>query len=317
MNCTVTRRLPGGAEKKLLAFFDPVRVFDQSRPATPDELRGLASDAEVLIVTVADKVDEGVLAAAKDLKCLVTFSVGLDHIDLEAVRKRNLPLAHTPDVLTNATADLTFALILSGARRLKPAARLVEEGRWAGFDPSLYLGLELHGATLLVVGLGKIGQAVARRAVSFGMRVLYAGPEKMHPGFSADRVTLEQGLAAADVVSLHCPLKPETKHLIGLKQLTLMKPGAVLVNTARGPLVDEAALTAHLRAHPEFFAGLDVFEAEPHIKAGLASLPNAYCLPHIGSATRTAREAMARVCVEEASRFVNGQPLKYRWGGAQ
>ncbi len=317
MNCAVARRLPGGAEKKLLGFYEPVRVFDQNRPATAEELKSLATGTDVLIVTVADRVDEALLSHAENLVCLITYSVGLDHIDLEAVRRRKLPLAHTPDVLTNATADLTLALLLNCARKVKPALRLIEENRWAGFDPSSYLGLELAGSTLLVVGLGKIGSAVARRAAACGMRILYAGPEKTWPGLQADRISLEQGLRSADVVSLHCPLKAETKHLIGLKQLALMKPNAVLVNTARGSIVDEAALTAHLRSNPEFFAGLDVYEAEPRIAAGLASLPNAFCLPHVGSATKIAREAMARVCIEEAARFAGGQPLKYRWEGSK
>ncbi len=313
MNCTVTRRLPGGAEKKLLAFYDPVRVFDENRPATPEELKSLAKGTDVLIVTVADKVDEALLSHADKLSCLITYSVGLDHIDLQAVKKRGLPLAHTPDVLTNATADLSLALILGCARKIKPAMRLVEEGRWAGFDPSLYLGLELSGAVLLVVGMGKIGAAVARRAAACGMQILYCGPEKHPPGVQAERVSLEQGLRSADVVTLHCPLKNETRGLIGVKQLALMKPNGILINTARGAIVDEAALAAHLRANPEFFAGLDVFEGEPRIGGGLQALPNALCLPHIGSATRVAREAMAKVCIEEAVRFAGGQPLKYRW----
>lgn len=316
MNCTLTRGLPGGVESRLEPHFGKVVVFDHNRPATPEELRGLVRDAEVLVVTVADRVDESVLAAAARLRLLVTFSVGLDHIDTAGVKRRKVPLVHTPDVLTDATADLAFTLMLAGARRLKPALRYVEEGKWTGFDPSLYLGLELSGSELFIVGLGKIGSAVARRAAAFGMRILYSGPEHQVPGVTTvQRVALEQGLRRADVATLHCPLNAQTKGIIGRKELGLMKPGAVLVNTARGPLVDEAALVAHLRAHPDFFAGLDVYSEEPKLPAGLVALPNALCVPHIGSATRRARDAMAKVCVDEAIRFANGEPLEYGWSG--
>jgi len=272
---------------------------------TRAEVLAMAAGADVLVVTLNEKIDEELLGQATRLKCLITYSVGLDHIDLVAVRSRQLPLAHTPDVLTDATADLAWALILGCARRLKPAQRFLEEGKFKSFDPSLLLGIELRDKILGVVGYGKIGQAVAKRAAGFGMTVLHCG----RPGKTPMR--LEEVLSKSDVVSLHCPSNAETRHLISRRELQTMKAQGILINTARGPLIDEVALLAHLRATPEFYAGLDVFEHEPKVPEGFLQLPNAFCVPHIGSATRTAREAMGRVCMEEAIRFAKGESLKY------
>lgn len=313
MKVTVTRKLPGCPEALLSRHFHDVIQLDAPRSLTAEALGQAASSTDVLICTLSDKITEKVLEQAPSLKCLITFSVGLDHIDVPAVLKRNIRLVHTPQVLTESTADLTWALILACARRLKPAMRYLEEGNFVGFDPSLFLGIELHGKLLGIVGMGKIGRAVATRGLGFGMKIAYSGPQRSDPYGTAVEMSLEQLLGNADVVALHCPLKKETTHLIGRRELSVMKPNAILVNTARGPIVDEAALVAHLRTHPDFFAGLDVFEKEPHLAEALKSLPNAFCVPHIGSATQVAREAMGKVCLDEAIRFARGESLKYEY----
>jgi len=310
MKVSVTRKLPGCESALLSRAFRDVEIFTEPRAMSRDEFLKMAATTEVLICTLNEKIDEEVLAQAKKLKCLITYSVGVDHIDVKAVTAQGLPLAHTPDVLTDATADLAWALILGCARRLKPAQRFLEEGKFKSFDPGLLLGVELRGKVLGIVGYGKIGKAVGDRASGFGMQVILCG----RPGTTD--MTLAEVLQKADVVSLHCPSNAETRHMISRKELAIMKPQAILINTARGPLIDETSLLSHLRNSPEFYAGLDVFEHEPKVPEGLLQLPNAFCLPHVGSATRTAREAMGRVCMEEAIRFAKGEGLKYEYRAA-
>ena len=313
MKVTLTRKLPGGHDAKLPSHFIEVVTLEHGEPLGRGELKAALKGTDVLICTVSDRIDEEILSVADRLKCIVTFSVGVDHIDLNALKARKIQLAHTPQVLTDATADLTLALILGCARRIKPAVHFIEEGKFRGLDPGLFLGMELSRSVLGVVGLGKIGMAVARRALAFGMKVVFTS-SKPH-GDQADfkEVPLGELLRISDVVSLHCPLTPSTRHLIGRRELSVMKPNGILVNAARGPIVDEKALLAHLRTHPDFFAGLDVFEDEPVIVPGLRQLPNALCLPHIGSATVAARGAMAEVCCDEAIRFAKGQRLRYEY----
>lgn len=313
MKALVTRRFPGHVSERLKDVFDDVRESDDSAPLDRKRLLDRIRGVEVAVVSLTEIIDEEVLTAADKLKLIVTFSVGVDHIDLAAVKKRGIRLVHTPDVLTPATADLTLALVLASARRLKPGARFVEEGRFTGFDPDLFLGLELGQSVLGVVGLGKIGSAVAQRAIAFGMKVIYVSPSEKKPEFEATRMDLPTALQRSDIVTLHCPLNEKTRGMIGVKELQLLKPKACLVNTARGPLIDEKALYAHLRTRPECFAALDVFENEPEVVPGLASLPNALCLPHLGSATAWARGEMARVCWEEAQRFAKGEKLRYEY----
>ena len=307
MKVGVTRKLPGCESALLSRAFRDVDYWNESRAMARADLLKMAAETEVLVCTLNEKIDEELLTAATRLQCLITFSVGMDHIDVPAVLKRNLKLVHTPDVLTDATADLTWALILGCARRLKPALRFLEEGKFQNFDPNLLLGLELRGRVLGIVGYGKIGRAVGLRAGGFGMTELHCG----RPGKS--EMPLEEVLKKSDVVSLHCPSNAETHHLISRRELQWMKSHAILVNTARGPLVDEVAATAHLRSHPDFYLGLDVFEFEPKVPDVFKQLPNTFCLPHIGSATRTSREAMGRVCMEEAIRFAKGEALQYEY----
>lgn len=315
MKIVVTRTLPGCPETLLNRHFDDVSVHTGSRPMEKSALAAAVADCDVLLCTLSDTIDDSVLSQASRLKLIITYSVGLDHLDLPGLSSRGIRLVNTPDVLTDATADLAWSLILGCARRLKPAMQFLEEGKWNGFGPSLFLGIELRDKVLGIVGMGKIGKAVARRGQAFGMNLLYVNASQTDvtdfPG--AGRVPLEEVMRQSDVVSLHCPLTPKTKHLISRRELNVMKPQAILVNTARGAVIDEEALTAHLRSHPEFFAGLDVFAKEPTVPEVLRHLPNALCLPHLGSATFVAREKMGKVCLEEAIRFAKGESLKHEY----
>ncbi|HEX2570059.1 MAG TPA: D-glycerate dehydrogenase [Polyangia bacterium] len=272
-----------------------------------------ARDAAVYVPTYIDRVDDGLLAALPALRLVASYGVGVDHIDLAACRARGIAVTNTPGVLVEATADHTFALLLTVARRVCEADRFVRAGRWQAIEPAQLLGTDVHGKTLGIIGFGHIGQAVARRALGFSMKVLYASPNEVSfpaPGIS--RVTLDVLLAESDFVSLHCPLTPTTRGLIGREQLRAMKRGAILVNTARGAVVDEAALVRALREGPLGGAGLDVFADEPRVLEDLRAQENVVLTPHIGSGSQESRGAMARLVAEEVARLATGQPLVHR-----
>jgi phosphoglycerate dehydrogenase-like enzyme len=297
--CVITRRLPGDAVERL-AHAHEVEVWPGALPPTPDELRELVGGAEGLLCLLTDTVDEALLAAAPRLRVVSNYAVGTDNVDLAACAARGIPVGRTPDALTGATADLTLALILAAARRLPEAARAVADGEWRTWEPARWLGLELDGATLLVVGPGRIGRAVAARAEAFGMRVLLAG--------RGDPLPLQQ----ADVVTLHCPLTPQTRHLIDAAALERMKPGALLVNTARGPIVDSAALRRALHDGAIGGAALDVTDPEPLPPDDpLLDAPNLLVLPHVGSATTRARARMTDIAVENLLAGLAGEPLPH------
>ncbi len=253
-----------------------------------------AADAEGLVCLLRDRIDEGFLARAPRLRVVANYAVGVDNVDLAACARRGVAVTNTPDVLTEATADLTFALILAVARRLGEAEALLRAGRWGSFEPGLLLGTELAGITLGIVGAGRIARAVARRGEGFGMAIAYASRHTQLAG--ARRVPLDALLAESDIVSLHCPLTPETRGLIGAPQLRRMKPTAFLINTARGAICDEEAVAAALAAGTIAGAGLDVFADEPRVSPALLAAPHAVLLPHIGSATRRTRTRMAELC---------------------
>ena len=300
--CVVTRRLPGTAVERLAREHD-VEVWPGSLPPSVNELRELAGRAEGLLCLLTDTVDAALLEAAPALRVVSNYAVGTDNVDLAACAARGIPVGRTPDVLTEATADLTLALLLAAARRLPQAAADVHRGEWRTWEPDRWLGLELDGATLLVVGAGRIGRAVKRRAEAFGMRVLTAGRD--------DPLPLED----ADVVTLHCPLTPETRHLIDARALARMKPTALLVNTARGPIVDTEALRAALHDGAIAGAALDVTDPEP-LPAGhpLLAAPNLLVVPHIGSATTRARARMADIAVDNLLAGLAGRPLPHPAG---
>jgi glyoxylate reductase len=249
-----------------------------------------------VVCYLVDRIDEAFLATP-GLRGLGTVSVGLDHIDLAAADRYGIPIANTPDVLTESTADLTFALLLAAARRLGEAERYLRAGRWTSWSFDLLLGTDVHGKTLAVIGGGRIGRAVVRRAEGFGMRTVVVG---------RDRAGLERALAAADFVAVTVPLTPDTRHLIGPAELALMKPTAILVNSSRGPVVDEAALAAALAGGTIAGAGLDVFEDEPRVNPDLLACENAVLVPHIGSATNETRAGMAVLACRGLAQILSG-----------
>lgn len=269
-----------------------------------------ARDAEVLVVTYLDPVDEELLAALPRLRHLASYGVGVNHLDLAACRRRGLLVTNTPGVVTDATADHAMALLLAAARRVAEADRLVRRGGWTGMDPGWMLGTEVTGKTLGIVGFGRIGQAVARRASGFDLRVLYTGPRAVgFPG--AERVALERLFAESDFVSLHVPLTLETRHLVSRERLARMRPGAILVNTSRGPVVDDAALAEALASGRLAAAALDVFPDEPRVPAAYLGLENVVLTPHLGSGTRETRAAMTRMVLEEVHRVARGEPPRH------
>ena len=307
----VTRALPEPAldELRRAPEVRELRLHPHDRPVTREELRVGLAGAEALLAQLVDRVDLEALTWGADLRVVANCAVGLNNVDVPAATARGVLVANTPDVLTECTADLTLALLLAVARRVVEGDRIVRAGAFPGWSPTYLLGAEVHGRTLGIVGLGRIGQAVARRARGFGMPLLWAGrgerPEALELG--ATRVPLEELLARADFVSLHVPLTTETRRLIDAAALARMKPSAFLINASRGELVDEAALVAALQAGRLAGAGLDVFEREPELAPGLAALPNAVLTPHVGSATRETRLAMARVAVAAVLATLRGE----------
>lgn len=309
----VTGRLPDAA----LALLDEagdVATTEAEGPLPREELLRLVTGADAVLTLLHDRVDAELLdAAGPGLRCVANVAVGYDNVDLEAAAARGVAVANTPGVLDDATADLTLGLILGAARRLGEGERLLRSGapwRW-GMD--FMLGRDLRGKLLGIVGLGAIGVKVAERARAFGMGIAYASRNPAAAAtvaaLEAERLPLEGLLAQADVVSLHCPLTDETRHLIGAERLALMKPTALLVNAARGPVVDEAALVAALREGRIAGAALDVYEREPELHPGLRELDNALLAPHLGSATVETRRAMAELAARNAIAAVRGEPL--------
>jgi glyoxylate reductase len=262
-----------------------------------------------LLCMLADRIDAELLDAARALKAVANFAVGVDNIDLAAATARGIPVTNTPGVLTDATAELAWALILATARRLVEGDRLVRRGGFTGWAPTLLRGVQLAGATLGLVGAGRIGTATGLRASAFAVRVVYFDrhPSERLDAAGARRVELDELLRASDIVSLHLPLTHETRHLIGARELALMKPTALLVNTGRGALLDEAALVEALRAKRIAAAGLDVYEHEPALTPSLAELDNVVLLPHLGSATVATRDRMAVMAAESLVAILDGR----------
>jgi glyoxylate reductase len=308
----VTRRLPPAAAE-VLEGAGEVWSSPHERALSAGELRERVAGAAALVAMLHDRVDEALLEGAGEaLRCVANVAVGYDNIDLEAARRRGVVVTNTPGVLTEATADLALALILMVTRRLGEGERLVRSGREWGWDLEFMLGAGVQGRTLGIVGLGQIGRAVARRAAALGMRIAYAAPRRapreVEEELGAERLELGELLAAADVVSLHCPLNAETRHLLDARRLGLMKPTAFLVNAARGPLVDEAALVEALRSGGIAGAALDVYEHEPELEPGLRELDNVVVLPHLGSATRETRAEMALLAARNVAAVLAGEP---------
>jgi glyoxylate reductase len=305
----VTNRLPGPAIE-LLRGAGEVRLDERESAIPRAELLALVRGAEAILTLLHDRVDEELLAAAGPrLRCVANVAVGYDNVDLAAAGRRRVVVTNTPGVLDDATADLTMALILAATRRLVEGDRLVRSGQPWNWGMGFMLGSSLRGKRLGIVGLGGIGTRVAERARAFGMEIAYHSrhPSPAERGLEAERLPLADLLATSDVVSLHCPLTPETHHLIGAAELAAMKESAVLVNAARGPIVDELALAQALAERRIAAAGLDVFEREPEVEDGLLLLENAVLTPHLGSATVETRRAMAELAARNAISVLRGQ----------
>jgi glyoxylate reductase len=308
----VTRRIPEPA-LELLRAAGEVWLSPHDRPLTRDELHEAVTGADAVITLLHDPVDAALLdAAGPQLKCIANVAVGYDNVDVAAATERGVVVTNTPGVLTDSTADLTMALILMVTRRLGEGERLIRSGEPWSWHMFFLLGSSLAGKTLGVIGLGAIGQATARRARAFGMEIVYAGPRRASEETEAElgsarRLQLMQLLASADVVTLHTPLTPETRHLIDSTALRQMRSDAYLVNTSRGPIVDEAALVKALRDHRIAGAALDVFENEPEVHPALLERDNVVLIPHLGSATIETRTAMAVLAADNALAVLRGE----------
>lgn len=307
MKVVVARTLPAAGLDRLEARFD---VLTGGLPLDRDWLREHAPGASAIVADPTVQVDGELLDLAGDgLRVVANFAVGFDNIDLDAVRERGLRATNTPDVLTNATAELAVALMLAAGRRLAETDALVRGGDWAGWEPEQFLGRELSGATVGLVGFGRIGRRVAELLRGFDVRLVFSATHRMEEvaaEHGAEQLELARLLAESDYVSLHVDLTPATRHLIGTQELAAMKPGSILVNTCRGAVVDTAALVEALRTGPLAGAGLDVYENEPAVPAELAALPNTVLAPHVGSATRKTRDAMAELCADNVIAVLDG-----------
>ncbi len=280
-------------------------MWPERLPPPHAELVARAAGAEGLLTLLSERIDAELIDAAPRLRAISNYAVGFDNVDLAAATARGIPVGNTPDVLTDATADLAFTLLLAAARRLPDAMRAVADGDWLTWEPAQLLGVEVHGATLGIIGFGRIGRAVATRAEGFEMNVLHVD--------ARDRTGLEHVLAESDFVSLHCPLTPETHHLIDATALSRMRPTAILINTARGPIVDQAALARALAGGTIAGAAVDVTDPEPPpADDPLLRAPNLVITPHIGSATHVARERMADLAVDNLLAGLAGRPMPHQ-----
>jgi len=307
----VTRKLMPETEQRMSELFD-VRLNTADRPLTRDELCEAVATAHVLVPTITDALDAELIGrAGADLGLIANFGVGTNHIDLAAARERRIAVTNTPGVLTDDTADLAMGLIVMAARRFANGMAVVREGTWAGWTPSTLLGHRIAGRRLAILGMGRIGQAVAHRARAFGLEIVYHNRHRLPASLEnmlGARYEPDLGrlIAGADILSLHCPFSAETRHVLSAERIAAMKPGAIVVNTARGELIDEAALAEALVDGRLAAAGLDVFENEPALDPRLAAAPNLVVLPHLGSATYEGRSAMGDRVIANIQSWVDG-----------
>lgn len=307
----LTRRLPDAVETRLRELFDAELNLDD-HPMGKDELKAAVARADVLVPTITDKIDAEIIAAAgPNLKLIANFGAGTDHIDIAAAAARKIIVSNTPGVLAEDTADMAMGLILAVRRRLIEGATVMAEGRFEGWTPTAMLGRRLWGSRLGIIGMGRIGQALARRARVFGMQVHYHNRNRLNAGIEEELGatwwdSLETMLPRMDVVSLNAPATPETHHLMSAERLALMKPDAVLINTARGEIIDEIALVEALDRRALAGAGLDVYEHEPAVNPGLVNRPEVVLMPHMASATQESREDMGERVILNIKTLENG-----------
>lgn len=311
----VTRRLPDAVEERLKRDYDP-RLNPDDRPHAPDALIAAAAGADALLVTPTERIDAAFIAALPaSVRAVATFSVGYDHIDVEAARRRGLIATNTPGVLTEATADIALLLMLGAARRASEGERMMREAAWTGWTPTQLLGLHLGGRRLGIFGMGRIGQALAQRARALGMEIHYHNRSRLDAATEAGatyHATAESLLAVADVLSLHCPASAETHHFLNADRIALLPPGAIVINTARGAVVDDEALIGALKSGRVWAAGLDVYEGEPAAHPGYRELPNTFLLPHLGSATLETRNAMGFRALDNLDAVFAGREPPHR-----
>lgn len=311
LSVVVTRRLPEPVETRLSELFD-VRLREDDSPMSRSALVEAVKSADVLVPTVTDDIDATLLAQAGErLRLIANYGAGVDNIDVATARQRGILVSNTPGVLTDDTADMTMALIMAVVRRIPEGLAVMQKGEWDGWSPTAMLGGRLAGRRLGILGMGRIGQAVARRACAFGMQVHYNNRRRLRPETEEELQatwweSLDQMVARMDVISVHCPSTPSTFHLMNARRLKLMKPEAVLVNTSRGEVIDENALTRMLRAQEIAGAGLDVYEHGTQINPRLRELPNVVLLPHMGSATREGRVEMGEKVLLNIKTFEDG-----------
>jgi lactate dehydrogenase-like 2-hydroxyacid dehydrogenase len=310
----VTRRIPAVVEQELAAAFD-ARLNPDDTPMTVEGLRDAMRSADAVLCCVADKMTADIINTPnRTAKLLANYGVGFNNIDIAAAKAAGVLVSNTPEVLTEATADLAMTLLLMTARRAGEGERHLRGGHWTGWRPTHMMGTMVTGKTLGLVGFGRIARAVTKKALDgFGMKVIFHDPLVPAGALGAEpRPTLEALLGESDFVSLHCPALPETRHLMNAQRLGQMKKSGILINTARGDVVDEAALAAALRTGQIAAAGLDVFEREPNVTPALLQMENVVLLPHLGSATLETREAMGRRAMENIRLFFSGAPLRDR-----
>ncbi|MEJ1994733.1 MAG: D-glycerate dehydrogenase [Limibacillus sp.] len=307
----VTRRLPDVIETRMMELFD-ARLNLNDEPMSQAELVEAVKSAEVLVPTVTDRIDAAILSqAGPQLRLIASFGTGVDHIDLKTARQRGITVTNTPGVLTEDTADMTMALILAVPRRLTEGERLLREGEWRGWSPTHMLGHRITGKRLGIIGMGRIGSAVARRAKGFGLSIHYHNRRRVHQDLEEELEatyweSLDQMLARMDIISINCPHTPATYHLLSARRLKLLQSSTYIVNTSRGEVVDENALTRMLERGEIAGAGLDVFEHEPAVNPKLLKLSNVVLLPHMGSATIEGRNAMGEKVIINIKTFVDG-----------
>ena len=307
----LTRRLPEPVETRLKELFD-VTLRDHDTPMSRAELVDAVKTCDVLVPTITDKIDAGLLGqAGVNLKLIANFGAGIDHIDVETARQRGILVSNTPDVVTEDTADMAMVLLMAVVRKIPQGLQAMQSGEWTGWSPTAYLGGRLGGRRLGILGMGRIGQAVARRASAFGMQIHYHNRRRLRPEIedTLDATyweSLDQMVARMDILSINCPHTPSTFHLMNARRLRLLKPSAVIVNTSRGEVIDENALTRMLRANELAGAGLDVYEHGTDINPRLRELENVVLLPHMGSATLEGRVEMGEKVIINIKTFADG-----------
>lgn len=311
LSVVLTRRLPKVIQDRMVELFD-VRTRRDDQPMTKEEIIDAMVDADVLVPTLTDNIDAAVLARAPErLKLIANYGAGVDHIDVATARQRGILVSNTPGVVTEDTADMTIALILAVTRRIPEGLAVMQSGGWTGWTPTAFLGGRVGGRRLGILGMGRIGQAVARRAQAFGLQVHYHNRKRLRPEIEEEYSatyweSLDQMVSRVDVLSINCPHTPSTFHLMNARRLKLMKPDAVIVNTSRGEVIDENALTRMLRAGEIAGAGLDVFERGHEINPRLRELDNVVLLPHMGSATVEGRVEMGEKVIINIKTFADG-----------